>query len=565
MAGHYKATPEMFAERASNSDGFKSLPLSPKAFNEPQFSGFMRPVRFEGEINNLEIEGSIPSQIRGTFYRVMPEPQFPNYLPGDPWFNGDGNASAFRIADGHIDLKQRYVRTEKFTREAAARRALAGKESINFPLPPYAMTSYQRSRTLNLFSDSVDISKQRIETPWEYDLVYRNRYTDAVALEIKSTANTNVVYWHGKLLALKEDSPPYAMDPETIETVGLWDFNGQLTSLTFTAHPKFDPITREMVCFGYEAKGDATLDVCYYSIDANGSFNETVWLLAPICGMFHDFGITENYVIFPMIPHICDLDRLKAGGGGGALAMGQRGSNAHRVLPRRGASGSDVKWFRAPHGFAGHVANAPEDENGHIVLSMAYSRKNVFVWWADKNGDAPSPGEAQCDFVSFSIDYKSPDLDLKVSTKMVEEDMEFPRIDDRYVSTSFTKALFNVMDPAAGTDMKVIGPNLGGGHPLYNSIGLYDTKTRKYEKYFAGPHKLCQEPVFIPRDKGAKKCDGFVMALLNNYAEMTSELVILDTADMSKHVALVKLPIRLRTGLHGNCVDSADADGHPSI
>ncbi|KAF7890633.1 hypothetical protein EAF00_008948 [Botryotinia globosa] len=74
MAGHYKATPEMFAKRASNSDGFKSLPLSPKAFNEPQFSGFMR-----------------PSQIRGTFYRIMPEPQFPNYLPGDPWFNGDGN------------------------------------------------------------------------------------------------------------------------------------------------------------------------------------------------------------------------------------------------------------------------------------------------------------------------------------------------------------------------------------------------------------------------------------------------------------------------------------------
>lgn len=93
---------------------------------------------------------------------------------------------------------------------------------------------------------------------------------------------------------------------------------------------------------------------------------------------------------------------------------------------------------------------------------MAYSRKNVFFWWADKNGDAPIPGEAQCDFVSFNIDYKSSDLDLKEPTKMVEEDMEFPRIDDRYVSVSFTKALFNVMDPAAGTDMKVIGPNLGG-------------------------------------------------------------------------------------------------------
>jgi carotenoid cleavage dioxygenase-like enzyme len=82
-----------------------------------------------------------------------------------------------------------------------------------------------------------------------------------VAFQVRSTANTNTVYWHGKLLALKEDSPPYAMDPETLETIGLCDFEGQLPSLTFTAHPKFDPESREMVCFGYEAKGDGTPDV----------------------------------------------------------------------------------------------------------------------------------------------------------------------------------------------------------------------------------------------------------------------------------------------------------------
>ena len=132
---------------------------------------------------------------------------------------------------------------------------------------------------------------------------YRNRYTDAVAFQVRSTANTNIVYWHGKLLALKEDSPPYAMDPDTLETIGLWDFDGQLPSLTFTAHPKFDPNTREMVCFGYEAKGDGTPDVCYYSIDKNGKFTETVWLVAPVCGMIHDFAVTENYVSQFCNPH----------------------------------------------------------------------------------------------------------------------------------------------------------------------------------------------------------------------------------------------------------------------
>lgn len=114
--------------------------------------------------------------------------------------------------------------------------------------------------------------------------------------QVRSTANTNIVYFQGKLLALKEDSPPYAMDPETLETIGLWDFDGQLPSVTFTAHPKFDPVTREMVCFGYEAKGDGTPDVCYWTVRPDGTFGETVWLVAPVVAMIHDFAVTENYV-----------------------------------------------------------------------------------------------------------------------------------------------------------------------------------------------------------------------------------------------------------------------------
>mgnify|MGYP002718974698 FL=1 len=125
---------------------------------------------------------------------------------------------------------------------------------------------------------------------------YRNKFTDAVDFKIRTTANTNVVHFNGKLLALKEDAPPYALDPHTLETSSLYDFDGQLPSLTFTAHPKFDPRTGEMVCFGYEAKGDGTPDICYYRIAADGKFLETVWLTAPVVAMIHDFAVTENWV-----------------------------------------------------------------------------------------------------------------------------------------------------------------------------------------------------------------------------------------------------------------------------
>lgn len=50
----------------------------------PQFSGFMKPCRVEGEVLNLEIHGRIPEDIDGTFYRVMPDPQFSPFIENDP-------------------------------------------------------------------------------------------------------------------------------------------------------------------------------------------------------------------------------------------------------------------------------------------------------------------------------------------------------------------------------------------------------------------------------------------------------------------------------------------------
>ena len=67
MAGHFRAS--------QSSTSFPSL---------PQFSGFMKPCRFEGEIQHLEVSGEIPPEIDGTFYRVMPDPQLPPFVENDP-------------------------------------------------------------------------------------------------------------------------------------------------------------------------------------------------------------------------------------------------------------------------------------------------------------------------------------------------------------------------------------------------------------------------------------------------------------------------------------------------
>lgn len=86
------------------------------------------------------------------------------------------------------------------------------------------------------------------------------------------------------------------MDPETLETIGVETFDGQLESATFTAHPKIDVKTGEMITFGYEAKGLATNDICYFQIGPDGVFTDTVWFKQPRLGMIHDFAVTQNWV-----------------------------------------------------------------------------------------------------------------------------------------------------------------------------------------------------------------------------------------------------------------------------
>ena len=43
----------------------------------------MKPCRFEGEAQFLEVEGTVPPELDGTFYRVMPDPQFPPFVEND--------------------------------------------------------------------------------------------------------------------------------------------------------------------------------------------------------------------------------------------------------------------------------------------------------------------------------------------------------------------------------------------------------------------------------------------------------------------------------------------------
>ena len=81
-----------------------------------------------------------------------------------------------------------------------------------------------------------------------------------------------------------------------------------------TAHPKIDPETGEMLFFGYSTSGPMSKGMSFHVVSAEGELTESQVFDAPYSSMVHDFMVTQNYVLFPIMPLSGSLDRAMQGG-----------------------------------------------------------------------------------------------------------------------------------------------------------------------------------------------------------------------------------------------------------
>ncbi len=479
--------------------------------NTPSFTGFNKPSRIEADIYDLQHEGEIPKELDGAFYRVQPDPQFPPRHGDDIAFNGDGMISRFHFHDGQCDFRQRWAQTDKWKLEREAGKALFGN--------------------------------------------YRNPLTDdeAVKGQIRGTANTNAFLFGGKLWALKEDSPALVMDPATMETKGYEKFGGKMTGQTFTAHPKIDPKTGNMVAIGYAASGLCSDDVTYYEVSPEGELVREVWFKVPYYCMMHDFGITEDYLVLHIVPSIGSWDRLEKG-------LPHFGFDTTKevylgVIPRRDdVRSEDIRWFKRDNCFASHVLNAwQEGTKIHFVTPEA--KNNMFPFFPDVEGKPFNPMEAQSRLTDWVVDLASNGDEFAEVNRLTETVSEFPRIDDRFTGVKTRYGWGLEMDLSRPVELK--GGSAGG--MLMNCLFFKDFETGAEQHWWCGPVSSLQEPCFIPRSKDAPEGEGWIVQVCNRLEEQRSDLLLFDALDIEKGpIATIQIPIRLRFGLHGNFAPSAE-------
>lgn len=478
----------------------------PVAFD---LAGSGLPCRIEGEIADLVVLGTIPPAINGTFYRVMCDPFVPPHKDNVP-IDGDGNVSAFRIFEGRVDMKMKYVETERYKLERRANKALFG--------------------------------------------LYRNPFTHhpCVRAAVDSTANTNLVFWADRLLALKEGALPYQIDPDTLETLSYDPFAGQVKAKTFTAHPKVDPFSDELVVFGYQAKGLATKDIVVYALDKQGRKHDEQWIQAPWCAMIHDCVITPNWLVLVLWPFEANIERMKAGKQ--HWAWDYKLPATFIVVPRRSSTPLPDGWkqgetrvYSWKNCMPIHTAGAWEGEDGKIYFESSRVHDNAFPFFPPDDGQMPAP-DAKADFVRWEIDLNQPTgSNVPDPSMILDVPSEFPRIDERFMTRRYRYIFLNVFIPHASNGTKNIFHGLNG-------LAMHDTKTGATQWYYAGDDSLVQEPIFIPRSPDAPEGDGWVMAMVERRAANRNDLVLLDTKDFEKPVAFVQLPMHVKAQVHGNWV-----------
>ncbi|MGC0418759.1 carotenoid oxygenase family protein [Embleya sp. AB8] len=348
-----------------------------------------------------------------------------------------------------------------------------------------------------------------------------------------SIAGTHIVEHAGRLLALQEANLPFEVTEE-LDTVGPYDFAGRLTT-AMTAHPKVDPVGGELHFFG---SSPFPPFLTYYVASAEGRITRAESIPGAGPSLRHDFALTEHHVVWPDLPVVYNPAERSG------IPYRWSDSYAPRigVMPRTGPA--EVTWFEVAPTLLLHVANAYEDARGRIVVEgPRYDRsswESSWKWWVGAPGhpDTPLVGTIAHRWILDPVSGVAGEEDLDSLVT------EFPTIDARRLGRPHRFG-YAVAFPGAGLR----------GH----AIVKYDGVTGERQIAELGRERMAGEAVFVPAAAGPAEDDGYLLTVVGDLAENTSELLVLDARDITAPpLATVELPRRVPAGLHGSWLPDPD-------
>lgn len=281
----------------------------------------------KAEVCKNIIDAGIPLDLEGTYYKnghAKFEAGKEQYLHP---FDGDGMIVSISFHNGSALFRNRFVRTKGYLKEKKTKK-------VSFR----NCFGTQREGMLSNIFDT----------------------------KLKNVANTNVMYWGKKLLALWEGGLPYRLEPDSLRTLGDYTFRGLLKKNdVMSAHPRVDKKNNRLINFSAKMQSSST-KLVIYEFDQDLKLLQQREVEIPGFSFFHDFIVTENYYIFDQSP--VKFDPLP-------FILGQRG-------PSDCISKDDGKQslvYLIPRNLEKPIEIVPVDSHFNFHFANAYEACNTSV------------------------------------------------------------------------------------------------------------------------------------------------------------------------------------------
>ncbi|PCJ41253.1 MAG: hypothetical protein COA99_09060 [Moraxellaceae bacterium] len=488
-----------------------------------QWRGLFLDIQQEHDFKPLTIEGDLPADISGIFYQNGPGLFSAQGTQYGHLFDGDGLIRSIRIKDGKAQGAVKLVQSTGLQEERQAGKILFS----GLGTAVVADTRVGRWKSI--------LTMLRKGMKGEF--------------AGKNLANTSVLIWQNRLLALLEATKPTEMNPDTLDTIGETSL-GKAVQGAFSAHPHWVSERQTGFNFGVNQRGaDTFLDVV--ELPKNGpckAFTSIKLDRRPVV-MVHDNIATANHLVFFIPPVHFPLKNLWNIIKGSAILpqFEWKESLGTEVIIIPIDDPTKVTRFKTKPFFCTHFANAYE-ENGKLIVDYVHS-PDLFVF--DYIGsshmgyskkfhqdvfDKMKPETLVLRRATIDVDRK--DIQFRTLSNKV---CEFPKINpslqgSRYNYTYMLHQL-DTFEPTGYTLTHLLKLNVQTGESTI--VGL-------------GSEQFPSEPVFIRKKNAKSEDEGYLLTITYDGNKHLSYLAVLDAQHLKQGpIAKIHFGQALPIGFHG--------------